>query len=98
MSFEVHVEQQYLGATCLGHCEALFRARGFEDVPALSRQRHPRGRPQPRVIVRNEDGRRLGTSSRVKRAEVYVVGLERAMRSPLLGVLSLRSSGTVVTY
>jgi len=58
--------------------EALLGARGFEDRPALRRQRDSRGRPQSSVVVRDEGGRGVAASSSAERAKTYVVGL-RAM-------------------
>ena len=72
-------------------CEALFGARGFEDRPALRRQRDPRGRPESGVVVRDEDGRGVAASSSAERAEAYVVGL-RAMRASLLALPNRWSS------
>jgi hypothetical protein len=81
-----------------GQREAFFGARGFEDGPALRRQRDSRGRPQSGVVVRDEDGRGIAASSSAERAETYVVGLGRAMRNPLLALLNVRSSEPLVAY
>jgi len=79
-------------------CEAVLGARGFEDRPALRRQRDSRGRPQTGVVVGDEDGRGVAASSSAERAKTYVVGLRRAMRNPLLALLNERSSEPLVAY
>ena len=96
MALEVHVEKEHLGSMLSGQSETLFRARGFEDVPALGRERHSRDRAQSRVIVRDKNGRRVGTSSSAERAETYVVGLVRDISGSLLALPNPGSSGTLV--
>jgi hypothetical protein len=65
-----------------GQRETLLGARGLEYIPALRRERYPRGGAQSRVIVRDENGRRVGTSSSAARAETYWMGLNRGMCKP----------------
>jgi hypothetical protein len=79
VSLEVHVEQHHLGPVLARQGETLIRARGFENGPALSRQRDSRDRAQSGVVVRDEDGGGVGSSPSAERAKAYVVGLRRSM-------------------
>jgi hypothetical protein len=97
VSFEVDVKEHHLGLMLAGQREALFGARGFEDRPALRRQRDSRGGAQTGVVVRDEDGRGVAASSSAERAETYVVGL-RATTAPLLALLNEWSSEPLVAY
>jgi hypothetical protein len=96
VAFEVHVEQQYLGSPLSRQSEALFGARGLDYVPTLGRQRQSRGRAESRVIVGNENGQRVRTSSSAARGEIYVVGLVRTMTGPLLALPNPGSSESLV--
>jgi hypothetical protein len=76
--------------------DTLFGVRGFEYVPTLRRERQSCGRAQARVIVGDENGRRIVRSSGATRAKSYVLGLVPAMQSPLLALLNGWSSGLLV--
>ena len=55
MALEVHIEEQYVGPVAPGQGEAFIGCRGFDDGPALGRQRHPSGRTQAGIVVGDED-------------------------------------------
>jgi len=96
VSLEVHVQEHHLRSMLSGHGETLPWARRFEHSPTLSRQRHPGDRAQSRVIVRYEDGRRVGTSSSAVGGKTYGVGPGDATIGPLLALPIPGSSETLV--